>query len=160
MPDFTHVPGEGLRVHLDIDEARLLREVCGEMKTLLEADIPRADPVMQRLFPDAFEDPTEAENFRELIGGDLHAHKVDALRTVTERLGPSGPLDSSIPEDEIEAWLTLLTDIRLAIGVRLDITEDRMASDIHPADPDAPALSVLHWLGWLQGSILEALESP
>jgi hypothetical protein len=51
----------------------------------------------------------------------------------------------------------LLTDLRLAIGTRLDVTEEKMSDDIDPDDPEAAALSVLHWLGWVQGTILEAI---
>lgn len=158
MPEFVMIPDEGLRVHLDIDEAGLFRELLKEMKTLLEADIPRADPVIARLFPDAHKDPAEAERYREMVGDDLHQLKEEALRTVAERVGASGNLVSSIPEDEIESWLTVLTDLRLAIGTRLDVTEEMMGAEFDENGPDAPALSVLHWLGWLQESILAELS--
>jgi hypothetical protein len=37
------------------------------------------------------------------------------------------------------------------------VTEEKMSGDIDPDDPEAAALSVLHWLGWVQGTILEAI---
>ncbi|HEU4481148.1 MAG TPA: DUF2017 family protein [Actinomycetota bacterium] len=158
MPSFQKVAGEGIRMHLDQDEARLLRELLKEMKLLLEADIPQTDAVKERLFPAAYEDTQRAEEFREMVGGDLMQGKLAALHSVSERVGRKGPLETSIPEDEVTAWLTLLTDLRLAIGTRLEVDDETMEHEIDPNDPRAPALSVLHWLGWVQGSILEVLD--
>lgn len=158
MPTFTLVPDEGMRIQLDPDEAHLLRELLKEMKTLLDADIPRADPVIARLFPDAYEATDDSESFREMVGDDLRSGKVEALRMVTDRVGRKGPLYSSIPNDEVDAWLTLLTDLRLAIGTRLDVTEEMMGAEPEADDPDGPAIQVLHWLGWMQESMLAALR--
>jgi hypothetical protein len=158
MPHFELVDDEGLRAHFDKTEPQLLRELLAEMKLLLEADIPRADPVIARLFPDASDDPEEAETYRDLVGEELKANKVEALRVVTARLGKRGPLRTSIPENEWDAWLALLTDMRLAIGTRLQITEEKMEQELDPDDPDAPAMSVLHWLGWVQGSMLATIQ--
>lgn len=155
---FELMQGEGLRTQLGDDEAAFLRGMTDEMKLLLEADIPPQDPVMKRLFPDAYEERADSDAFRELVGDDLKAHKREALRVVTDRLGKIGPLVTSIPEDEIPSWLSVLTDLRLAIGTRLDVTEEMMATELDLEDPDAPALSALHWLGFIQGSILEALD--
>jgi hypothetical protein len=62
-----------------------------------------------------------------------------------------------LDEEEVDRLLALLTDIRLAIGTRLDVTEERMAAELDRDDPDAAALSVLHWLGWLQESVIAAI---
>jgi hypothetical protein len=128
------------------------------MRTLLEADIPPSDAVLKRLFPDAFEDEEKASAYRDLIGDELHDRKTSALRTAIETLGASGPVNVALDEEQVDRWLALITDIRLAIGTRLDVTEERMAAELDPADPDAAALSVLHWLGWLQESMLAAIQ--
>lgn len=158
MPAFAWMEGEGLRAQLDEDETALLRELLDEMKRLLDADIPRADPVRARLFPDAYEDSADASDYHALVGEDLMDAKKESLRAVRERIGSSGPLHTSIPAEEIPSWLALLTDLRLAIGTRLDVTEQDMEGELDPADPDTPAMSVLHWLGWMQGTILEEIE--
>jgi hypothetical protein len=158
MPAFQKIPEEGIRSRFDEDEARLLRELLKEMKLLLEADIPHTDTVKQRLFPDAYDDPERSAEYRELVGGDLLQEKLAALHTVNERLGRRGSVETSIPDEEVTAWLTLLTDLRLAIGTRLEVDDETMEEDLDPNDPKAPALSVLHWLGWVQGSMLEALD--
>lgn len=160
MPTFEWIADEGLRVELTRDEAELLRELLAEMDRLLNADIPRTDPVRRRLFPDAYEDPKDAQMYREMVGDELMEAKREALRQVKERTGTSGALVTSIPAEEIPAWLSLLTDMRLAIGTRLDVTEEAMESELDPADPDTPAMSVLHWLGWVQGSMLENMDDP
>jgi hypothetical protein len=63
-----------------------------------------------------------------------------------------------ITEDEAGAWLGALNDLRLALGVRLGITED-FEGDIDPSDPRAPALHILSYLGWLEENLVEALSS-
>lgn len=150
--------GGHLRLRLDETEASLLRNLVAEMQTLLEADIPAGDAVKQRLFPRAYEDPENESTFRDLTADDLQNAKLEALRRVRDALGESGSSDIDLDADAVESWLRLLTDLRLAIGVRLDVTEDTMSGPIDPGDPNAGALSVLHWLGWIQGSILERLE--
>jgi hypothetical protein len=153
MASFVMVSDEGLRASLDENERALLLELLGEMQTLLNEPGVN-DPVSQRLFPDAYDDAKEAAAFHELVGNELRDGKKEALRMMKDRLAGRGPLETSIPEEEVQAWLTGLTDLRLAIGTRLDVTEGTMDSDLDPDDPQAPALSVLHWLGWLQESIL------
>jgi Domain of unknown function (DUF2017) len=148
----------GVRFELEEYEADLMRQLLGEMRTLLEADIPPSDAVLKRLFPDAFEDEREASAYRELIGDELHDRKIAALGTARETMGTSGPVSAALDDEQIDRWLALLTDIRLAIGTRLDVTEERMAAGIDSNDPDAAALSVLHWLGWIQESMIAAID--
>lgn len=147
-----------VRLQLEPHEAELLRRLLGEMRKLLEADIPPSDAVLRRLYPDAFEDEASARAYRELIGDELEHRKLAALRTAEETLGPDGAVDAALDEEQVDRWLALLTDLRLAIGVRLDVTEEKMSAEIDEDDPEAPALSVLHWLGWLQESILAEIS--
>jgi len=44
--------GDDTVLHVEEHEAGLLRELVRETRTLLEADVPREDPVIARLFPD------------------------------------------------------------------------------------------------------------
>jgi hypothetical protein len=157
MPEFVWVADEGLRASLDADERSLLLGLLDEMQALLE-EPGLSDPVSQRLFPDAYDNETQATAFHELVGNELRDNKVNAVRTMKDRLKGRGPLETSIPEDEVLAWLTGITDLRLAIGTRIDVTEEMMSADLDPEDPVAPALSVLHWLGWLQESILAEMS--
>lgn len=158
MGEVERSPAGAVRLQLEAYEADLLRQLFDEMRRLLEADIPPSDAVLQRLFPDAFEDEEQAQAYRELIGNELHDRKTAALRSAREVVGETGAVDTVLDDEQVDRWLALLTDIRLAIGTRLNVTEERMAAELDPADPDAAALSVLHWLGWLQESMLAAID--
>lgn len=144
---------------MDEHEAGILRGLAKEMRLLLEADVPASDDVMQRLFPRAYEDDQEQQSYEELIGDELRAAKRDALRKVESALGGSGPAETELSAGEADDWLRFLNDVRLAIGTRLEIDEEKMEKELDPQDPEGPALSVLHWLGWLQGSMLEELNA-
>ena len=151
------VEGGGSRdINLELEEheAELFRSLLIEMSTLLEADLT-GDAIKQRLFPRAYEDDEDEEKYKSLIGMDLEKAKRDNVRETREMLGDFGPVSISLDRDKVEGWLRLLTDLRLAIGTRLEVNEDDMAAEIDPTDPDAAARSVLHWLGWIQESLLE-----
>jgi Domain of unknown function (DUF2017) len=149
--------GEGaVAIRFSEDEAELLRRLLAEMETLLASRADR-DPVVERLFPRAYDRKKEEESYRSLVGDELVAAKKANLRTAGDMLGQEGAAEAALSEDQAEAWLAVLTDLRLAIGTRLDVTEEKMSEDINPDDPEAAALSVLHWLGWVQGTILEAI---
>lgn len=156
MPELEKAPN-GLRVRLDAQETGILRELIKEMRLLLEADVPADDDVLQRLFPRAHTDENEQREYEELLGQQLRDAKLDALRSVTGKLGTEGDLDVVLTLEEADDWLRLLNDVRLAIGTRLDVDEEKMGRGFDPSDPEAPALSVLHWLGWLQGSMIEEM---
>ncbi len=149
--------GDGVTLHVEEHEAGLLRQLVDESRRLLEADIPREDPVVARLFPDAYEDPEHARAYDEMVGGELRKAKLDALRMVAESLGASGDATVDMPAELTSAWLAWLTDVRLAVGTRLGVTEEKMGADVDPQSPDAPAWEVLHWLGWIQESIIQRL---
>ncbi|MEA2498266.1 MAG: hypothetical protein QOH26_671 [Actinomycetota bacterium] len=154
--EFSRDPEGELQVDIPGYEAHLLRELIDEMRVVLAAE-DRKDPVTARLFPPAYDDSRDDEAFRELIGADLKSSKVNALAKMSEKLGKRGPVHDVLVQEEADAWLRALTDLRLAIGTRLDVTEETMDVEIDPKHPDAPALSMLHWLGWMQESLLNAL---
>ncbi len=148
--------GAGVRLRFDATEAQLLRGLTDEMRLLLEADVPGSDEVVQRLFPPTYEDPAEQERYAASFQDPLPAAKREALARVREALGERGPVDATVDAEGLASWLAVLTDIRLAIGTRLHVTEETMEREPDPHDPDEAALSVLHWLGWVQESILSA----
>lgn len=155
MADFRPSPG-GATLVLDEVEAAVLRQLTAEMRALIAGTHDRDDPVWDRLFPKAYEQADDQAAFDELIGDDLTKHKLEALETVSTALG-DGPAEVTLTEDDVGTWLACLTDLRLAIGVRLDVDEELMTREIDPRDPEAQALTVLHWLGWLQEGRLGSL---
>ena len=124
-----------------------------------------ADPVLQRLFPQAYLEPEDVERdaeYHRLMREDLLEAKLANLDVVTSTLD-RGTVSLrrwtvDLSEDEAAAWLGALNDLRLALGVRLGITED-FDGDVDPSDPHAPALNVLSYLGWLEENLVEALSS-
>jgi hypothetical protein len=149
---------DSVEIHFHHGEADLLRSLLEEMRTFLTADIPREDPVVTRIFPDVHENQEDAEAYRELVGDQLRTSKLDAVTTVAKTM-ESVTNRATIPRVQIDTWLTALTDMRLAIGTRLEVTEEKMSIEPDSNDPEAPALTVLHWLGWMQESLLRCITS-
>lgn len=151
---------DGLRLSLSAQEADLLRRLTDELRSVLRASDDPDDPVIARLFPDAYEDPEEAREYRELTAETLEAAKLEALTTIRGALGKRGGATADLPPEDAESWIRALTDLRLTLGVHLDVDEEQMAGELDPDDPQAGSLAVLHWLGYLQQTMLEALGEP
>jgi hypothetical protein len=121
------------------------------------------DPVLARLLPDAYaDDPERAAEFRRFTEQDLRAGKRAAVRRALESLPADGGR-ITVDDAGADAWLGALNDLRLALGTRLDVTEDTYAElDVRlrrdPDDPRVAALSVYAWLGYLQESLVEAVS--
>lgn len=146
-----------IRANLSADEADLLRRVIGEYLEILDAEPEPADPVRARLFPtSSFDDPELDRQYRELAHDDLDRHKRETARIALASLGDSGPWREALNEEQRDAWLVLLTDLRLALGVRLGVTEETLEVPLDPSDPGQWPLAVLHYLGALQESLVEA----
>jgi hypothetical protein len=123
------------------------------------------DPVLERLFPKAYLEPEDLDRdaeYQRLVRDDLLEAKLANLDVVTKTLDRATlsmrRWTVDLSEEEAGAWLGALNDLRLALGVRLGITED-FEGDVDPSDPQAPALHVLSYLGWLEENLLEALTS-
>jgi Domain of unknown function (DUF2017) len=143
--------GEGdYRLRLSDGERELLGRLPGELLDLLAAD--PGDPALRRLRPTAYEDDVEAEDeYRKLMRDELEQSRREALRVLAETAGRD-----RLSTEELDAWLRALTDLRLALGTRLDVDEDTYARDIDPRDPHAYELSVFAYLSWLQEQVVEA----
>jgi hypothetical protein len=118
------------------------------------------DPVLARLLPDAYSDDPEASGeFRRYTEQGLRSGKVAAARTVLATL-PAGGGRVRLSGPEAQAWLRALNDVRLALGVRLEVTDDfdDRAEEIEPDDPRAAYVDVYHWLAFLQETLVRALS--
>jgi len=145
-----------ISLKLNVAEASILRDLVGQMRALFrESDA--TDPVRKRLFPDAYKDEEDAAAYRDMTGGDLSAAKLEALDRVSGSLGDKGSAKIKLGDEDAEAWIRALTDMRLAIGTRLEVTEPMMDFEPDQSDPSFAALQTLHWLGWLQERILEQM---
>jgi Domain of unknown function (DUF2017) len=117
------------------------------------------DPVLARLLPDAYRDDAEAAgDFRRYTEQSLRSGKVAAAQTVLGTLPREGGKVRLSGEDA-QVWLRALNDVRLALGVRLGITEDyeRELAGVSGEDPRLAYLQVYDWLTFLQETLVRAL---
>jgi hypothetical protein len=160
---FKRVGGDRVRVRLGHDEVAVLRGLPDQLRTVLGEG--GDEPVNQRLFPPAYLDVADIDNdseYHRLMHDDLVKEKLTNLDLVTDTLARGSTSvrrwTVELTDEEATAWLGVLNDLRLALGVRLDITED-FDGDVDDTDPNAPALRLLSYLGWLEEQLLDALQT-
>ncbi|MFF4830770.1 DUF2017 domain-containing protein [Streptomyces sp. NPDC001315] len=195
---FEPLPGGGAAVALDDVEISIIRSLTVQLLELIgpgpAADAPAdplaelfaegpseppADPVLRRLFPDAYSDPEgtagtkEAEEqqahsaeFRRYTENDLRAGKRDnalavirTLDALTSAAGDGGGVLKLSPEESLQ-WLRALNDLRLAIGSRLEITDEDDTDLLYrlpDEDPRKPMVMAYLWLGGLQETLVSTL---
>ncbi len=116
------------------------------------------DPVLARLFPDAYDnDPEEAVEFRRFTESGLREGKRAAASVILETASASGRI--TLDREQAEAWLSGLNDVRLALGTRLDITEDpyEQLRSIDPDDERYAGVAAYDWLTFVQDTLVRAL---
>ena len=146
-------------VSLSNEETDLLRRLIMEYIELLDSAPDPTDAGRNRLFPAASHDDEEvARQFKNLVESDLDKLKRNNAQIARRSLGDLGGWRGTLTEEEKEAWLVLLTDLRLVIGARQDVTEEVMERLLDPNDPDQWPLAVLHYLGALQESLVRAVS--
>jgi hypothetical protein len=124
---------------------------------------PADDPVLRRLFPDAYADDAEAAaDFRRFTERDLKTKKVGEAAAVLAGLEATryGRHELRIPVEDAEVWLRTLNSLRLAVAVRLGITDSSVAeelAEIPDDDPRAFMSSVYDWLSFAQETLISAL---
>ena len=201
MEPFRSVRGGGVRAWLAAAEASLLRNLVGQIMTLVEpgaSDAPSGDPqsgdprsgnprsgnpppddlaaleamlyppgaaqapedpVLARLLPDAYsDDPEAAGEFRKYTEPALRSAKYEVARQMLDTLPEAGGR-IQLSHDEALSWLKALNDVRLALGVRLGVTEEFEEdwAKLKPDDPQWTAYEVYAWLGAVQESLVQAL---
>ena len=141
------------RLRLSDGERELLERLPAELLALLAAEPD--DPALRRLRPSAYEDDPEAEDeYRRLMDPELQEGRRDALRLLADTAARD-----RLTTEELDAWLRALTDLRLALGTRLGVTEEVYSQEIDPRDPQAYELAVFAYLSWLQEQAVEAAMS-
>ena len=185
MEPFRSVRGGGARAWLAAAEASLLRSLVGQVMTLVEpedhddpgpvedaelaaleamvhgpgADQPPEDPVLARLLPDGYrDDPAAAGEFRKYTEPALRSAKHQAAQEMLDTLPDAGGR-IQLTQDQALSWLKALNDVRLALGVRLGVTEEfeEQWGRLKPDDPQWSAFEVYAWLGAVQESLVQAL---
>lgn len=122
-------------------------------------DSPPEDEVLHRLLPNAYADQVDASEFRRYTESTLRQKK--QAHAISMRIHLKSAADGMVDldHDNANAWLGALNDIRLALGVRLKV-ENNSQEELELLSPDDPlrgVYAVYTWLGWLQGTLLDAL---
>jgi len=181
MEPFRSTRGGGARAYLAPTEASLLRSLVGQVITLIAPDGPPPgqpddllawdaqfsedqlqtpdDPVLARLLPDGYrDDPDAAGEFRRYTESSLRSAKQQAAQEMLDTLPEAGGR-IQLTHDQAHAWLKALNDVRLALGVRLDVTEEfeQQWGRLRADDPQWAAYEVYAWLGAVQESLVQAL---
>ena len=137
-------------VHLPEPERALLGSLADQLRELLAETTD--DPVVRRLFPTAYHDDAERDReYQQLVRDELLERRLAALATVEDTLEAS-----ELDEEQLNAWLRGLNDLRLVLGTRLDVSEAPL--DVDADDPDAPAYAVYEYLGFLLSEVVDALS--
>ena len=85
--------------------------------------------------------------------------EVDSKVTATSFREPGGG-EVRLSEPDCQQWLRALNDVRLALSVRLGITDENqeLSERLLPEDPRSAYVWVYQWLAYLQDSLIEALS--
>jgi hypothetical protein len=161
-------------VELLRNEAAVPQEHAAPLEAMLTFDGPTTapdDPVLARLFPTAYADDEEAAaEFRRFTEGTLRDGKAGGAATVIDTLEEAGlppQLDEQKLVIEVEldeptalVWLKSFTDLRLALGTRLDVEQDDEAfwQALPDEDPRSQAHDIYEWIGALQETLVDALH--
>ena len=167
------------------DDARRSQGDGDSLESLFDFDEPVStpqDPVLARLLPDAYDDEEKAAEFRRFTERGLRDAKVVQATTVIESLergglgeeeimlmpdspdladsgfDDAGDIEVDLDADAVLAWLRCLTDLRLALAERLEITDEDMSifEQLDEDNPQAGMYSVYGWLGYLQETLVDA----
>jgi Domain of unknown function (DUF2017) len=124
------------------------------------SESPPEDPVLARLLPDGYrDDPDSAGEFRKYTEPALRSAKYQAAQEMLDTLPDEGGR-IQLTTDQALSWLKALNDVRLALGVRLGVTEEfeEQWSRLKPDDPQWTAYEVYAWLGAVQESLVQAMS--
>ena len=156
--------GDG-RVDLTLEsvEVELIRDLPEQLRALYEGD--HDDLARRRLFPRAYLDPTEEQaesDWEELVHPGLLQGRLDALARLTASVAGAEPIRRDrfvvhLQPDDVQAWLAVVNDARLALGTRIGVTDDTDLARLDPTTPEAPAVAAYAWLTALEGELVDAL---
>jgi hypothetical protein len=152
-PPIERTPDGDYRLQLSESERDLLASLPAELAARIDADT--ADPDLRRLFPPAYDKDEESEDeYRRLMREELLSGRREALQVLAETAQ-----SERLTGEQLDAWLRALTDLRLALGTRLDVTEETYDQEIDPKHPQAFELAVFAYLSWLQEQAVAAAMS-
>jgi hypothetical protein len=143
----------GYDLRLPDEERQLLQVLPSRLLELLDGVRPEVGvpEELRRLFPPAYvrDEPAE-QTYRELQGGGLLEHHLESLR-ILERTATA----THLSDEEADAWLAAMNDLRLSIGTRLGVTEE--VTELDPSNPSYPDWICYQYLSYLQTEAVDAM---
>lgn len=174
--------GAVIKVRLTDYEAALLESLVDQLSELLEAEVgadadpdpfvrwqaemdggeqlDRDDPVVTRLFPDAYaSDPVASAEFRRLTQAKQRTDRQRQAEVVMSALADSqaGSNPIQVRLIDLDDWLKTLTAVRLSLAVRLGIQSAEDAEEfaaLSEDDPRSYVYRVYEWLAYLSEGLL------
>jgi hypothetical protein len=161
-------------VELLRNEAAVPREGGDPLEAMLDFSGPTSepeDPVLARLFPTAYPGDEEASaEFRRFTEGTLRDGKAAGAVAIIDTLEESGlppeldvdglMIDVELEPPLAETWMRAFTDLRLALATRLEVEEgdEDYWHALPDDDPRAQAHDIYEWVGYLQETLVGALD--
>ncbi|UOR00273.1 DUF2017 domain-containing protein [Leucobacter allii] len=181
------VPGEGLRILLEHDEAVMLDQLITQLTQLLEShsgtaldpdplfaslevggsDLTPEDPALARLFPDAYTGDEDAGQFRRVTEQGLLNRKLQDAMHVTSALGvrdhetPDGGgfVEVEITAETMPPWVRTVTALRLAIAARIGLDEAEDHDRLLADEETRGTVLVFDWLAAILESVLTIIAA-
>jgi hypothetical protein len=113
------------------------------------------DEPLKRLFPPAYAGADHAEHeteYRRLMGDDLRRGHKEAAELMLATLDAE-----ELDDEQAEAWLRGLNELRLVVGTVLDVSEEDEGPD-DPDDPRASTYALYAFLTDLQAWLIEQMS--
>lgn len=179
LPDHT---GEHVVIEMEHAEQSIIATLLSDVSQLLSADLPEpdtdpfkrlighldpdqtvsrpTDPALLRLLPDVdSEDRGRSEEYRRLTERDLRESKLHSIRIALHSLGQF-PAPITLDPDAARAWMRAMTDVRLVLASRLDITNDEdaerlLGGDTELGETGEAVLSLYELTTWLHEHITQ-----
>ncbi len=140
----------GVELRIPETEREFLRDLAPQMRAVFEDP---SDPVHGRLYPKAYPDHDDRETEYRLLA---HVELVDSHLAALAELESSAGADR-LSEEQADAWLRAINEVRLVLGTRLDVTEEGDERPRSATDPRLPAFAAYDYLSMLQSELIDAL---
>lgn len=179
LPDHT---GEHIIIQMEHAEQTIIATLLSDVSQLLSTDLPEpdadpferlvghldpdqdvtrpTDPALLRLLPDVDSaDPERSVEYRRLTERDLRESKLHSIRIALHSLGQH-PSPIALDADAARAWMRAMTDVRLVLASRLDITDDEdaerlLGGDTELGETGEAVLSLYELTTWLHEHITQ-----
>ena len=139
-----------IQLRLPESDRAFLRSLVEVLRVLLASP---GDAATSRLFPNPYPDDEQREQEYRLLA---HTELLESHLAALEVLEKSADADR-LDEEQANAWIRALNEIRLVLGSRLDLTDDGPDPPLEPEDPRLPVFAAYDYLTRVQGELVDAL---